>query len=110
MVEISGYRAMWLFVMFDLPVETRIQRKLAANFRKDLLKDGFSRIQYSVYARPCPSQEIATVHSRRVRLMIPPEGEVRILQVTDKQFGYMQCFFGKLPSKPEKAPQQLELF
>lgn len=39
---LSKYSLMWLYVMFDLPVQTKSQRKSAARFRKDLLKDGFS--------------------------------------------------------------------
>ena len=45
---LNGYSIMWLYVMFDLPVETKAQRKAAAGFRKDLLKDGFSMHQFSV--------------------------------------------------------------
>ena len=48
---------MWVMVMFDLPVGTKRQRKVAARFRKDLLEDGFWMLQFSVYARPCSSQE-----------------------------------------------------
>lgn len=32
---------MWLFVMFDLPVMTKKERKDATLFRKNLEKDGF---------------------------------------------------------------------
>ena len=46
---LNGYAIMWLYVMFDLPVETKSQRRVAARFRKDLLKDGFTMHQFSVY-------------------------------------------------------------
>lgn len=45
---ISGYRCMWLVAMFDLPVDTKAARRAYAQFRKALLKDGFSKMQFSV--------------------------------------------------------------
>jgi CRISPR-associated protein Cas2 len=109
-VLVNGYRAMWAIVLFDLPVRTKPQRRLAASFRKGLLEDGFWMLQYSVYARPCPSEESARVHARRVRRLLPPEGQVRILQMTDKQYGRMECFHGKLVQDVEHQPRQLEFF
>jgi CRISPR-associated protein Cas2 len=107
---ISGYRAMWLLVMFDLPVKTKPQRKAATGFRKNLLRDGFWMLQFSVYARPCPSEENAEVHHSRVKRWIPNEGSVRILSITDAQFGRMKCFLGPIPIPTEGMPRQLTLF
>ena len=77
---------MWLLVMFDPPVKTPKQRKLATGFRKSLLEDGFAMMRFSIYSRPCPSDENAAVHQERVKRWLPPEGSVRILKITDKQF------------------------
>lgn len=44
-------------------------------------------MQYSVYMRHSSSEENAQVHARRVKLHLPPDGEVRIIKITDKQFG-----------------------
>lgn len=107
---ISGYRCMWIVVMFDLPTDTRKARREYAIFRKHLIGNGFTMMQYSVYARHCPSKENAQVHIRRVRGHLPPDGEVRILTITDKQFERMQIFWGKVRKPPEQAPCQLELF
>ena len=101
---------MWLYVMFDLPVETKRQRKIAARFRKDLLKDGFGMHQFSVYVRHCASNEAATVHITRVKNMVPDEGLVSILKVTDKQFGDTIRFVGKKRKPPPPTPVQLEFF
>ncbi len=107
---VSGFRAMWLLVMFDLPVKTKAQRKLATGFRKALLDDGFDMIQYSVYSRPCPSEESAKAHFGHVQAALPPCGQVRILQFTDKQYARMLCFQGEIPVQTERMPSQLELF
>ncbi|MCC7087109.1 MAG: CRISPR-associated endonuclease Cas2 [Pirellulales bacterium] len=101
---------MWVLAMFDLPVDTKKARRNYALFRKLLLKDGFTRMQFSVYARHCASEESASVHVGRVERNVPPDGEVRLITITDKQFERMRVFWGKLRKPPEPAPCQLELF
>ncbi|HUT14026.1 MAG TPA: CRISPR-associated endonuclease Cas2 [Thermoguttaceae bacterium] len=101
---------MWLFAMFDLPVTTKKARKRYARFRKLLLEQGFSMLQYSVYARYCAGEEIATRHRHHIRAALPPEGYVRLLAVTDRQFGKMESYIGKSSEPPEEAPAQLTLF
>lgn len=107
---LNAYRIMWLYVMFDLPVETKKQRKHAALFRKNLIKDGFGMHQFSVYIRHCASGESAAVHIERVKYMVPEEGQVSILKVTDKQFGDTIQFVGRKSKPPPPTPQQLEFF
>jgi len=102
---------MWLFVFFDLPTNTKKERKAASGFRKKLLKDGFSMMQYSVYIRHSPSYESARVHTQRVKSFLPNRGKVSILMITDKQFGMIHNFWGKAVEKPKHKPLlQLELF
>ena len=106
----QAYRIMWLYVLFDLPTNTKRERKAAAGFRKLLLKDGFSMLQYSVYIRHCPSKENALVHVNRVEQGVPRKGYVSILTVTDKQFSQMVNFCGKESQAPLEKPLQMELF
>lgn len=101
---------MWVVAMFDLPVDTKAARRAYAQFRKALLKEGFSMLQFSVYARHCASEENAEVHVGRVQGFLPDDGEVRLLTITDKQFERMRVFWGKRRRAPEPAPKQLELF
>lgn len=101
---------MWVVAMFDLPVDTRAARKAYSEFRKHLLDDGFMMLQFSVYARHSPSEENALVHEERIRKALPDEGEVRVLTITDKQFGRMKVFYGKLRKDTEKPPEQLQFF
>lgn len=107
---ISAYQYMWVMAMFDLPVLTPLQRKRASRFRKDLVDDGFDMLQFSVYARHCANAENAEVHVNRVVSALPDEGEVRVLQFTDKQWERMQVFRGKKRGKGEKGGAQLEMF
>ena len=106
----SEYRIMWVLVFFDLPTDTRKHRKTYATFRKALMQDGFSMIQFSIYARHCASAQNATVHVQRVKNMLPNEGNICIMTITDKQFGNMEIFNGRSPDIPKCGGQQLELF
>ena len=96
--------------MFDLPVTTKKARKRYAQFRKLLLEQGFSMLQYSVYARYCASEEMALAHRDHVRGGLPPEGYVRLLAVTDRQFGKMESYIGEKSRSLESPPSQLVLF
>lgn len=109
-MRITGYRLMWVLAMFDLPTDSKPARKEYARFRKQLLRDGFRQMQYSVYSRPCPSRENAEVHLGRIEAHLPRDGEVRILVITDKQFERMRIFWGKSRCAAEQPPGQLELF
>jgi len=101
---------MWVVAMFDLPTDTKQARRAYTHFRKKLMQDGFTRMQYSVYIRHCASEENAAVHLGRIERVLPGDGEVRIITITDKQFERMRIFWGKKRKKPEPPPQQLELF
>lgn len=106
----SEYRIMWVLIFFDLPTETKKERKAAAEFRKQIMADGFTMFQFSIYTRHCASTENAEVHVKRVKNLLPEIGHVGILCITDKQFGGMELFYGKKETTPEVGGQQLELF
>ncbi len=101
---------MWLFAMFDLPVDTKAARKRYAQFRKLLLTEGFTMLQYSVYARHLASEESGNILKQRLRQALPADGQVRLLPVTDRQFGKMEVYFGKKRHKTEDPPAQFMLF
>ena len=106
----SEYRIMWVLVFFDLPTDTKKERKAYTVFRKRLMQDGFTMFQFSIYVRHCASRENADVHIKRVKSFLPPLGEVGILCITDKQFGMMEIFYAHKPVSPSAPGQQLELF
>ena len=106
----NAYKIMWTLVMYDLPTETKKERKAAARFRKDLLKDGFNMFQFSMYVRHSISNENAYVHKSRVKKVLPSLGKVGILQITDKQFGQMEIYYGRKEQELPAVSQQLELF
>lgn len=106
----NEYRVMWILVFFDIPTQTAKEKKDAAAFRKFLIKEGFTMLQYSVYVRHSMSWDNADVHTKRVKKYLPMYGNVCVVQLTDKQFGNMEMFTNAKPSPPPSGGIQLELF
>jgi CRISPR-associated protein Cas2 len=102
---------MRMLVFFDLPVVTRAERRAYAQFRRFLLNDGFDMIQFSVYGRILNGRDAEEKHLQRVIANLPPEGSVRVLTVTEKQFASMKLLVG-LPLFQEKqvTASQMLLF
>ena len=108
--QLSGYRLMWIFVMFDLPVTTREQARAATKFREFLLDEGFEKSQFSVYARFCNGKEQFETYMRRIEACLPDRGDVHILSFTDRQYENIVRFSGQRRRRQRKNPDQLALF
>lgn len=109
-MSLAPYRIMWAVVMFDLPVDSKQARREYTRFRKTLLRLGMAKMQFSVYAKALPSAEAGDYLATVVQMALPPRGEVRILMVTDRQFGKMEVYSGKKRAEPEEVPEQIGLF
>ncbi len=96
--------------MFDLPVGLAEERKAATKFRNTLLDLGFEMVQYSVYMRFFSSSKKIESHCKTAQRSLPKGGKVSILQITDKQYEKIVNFHGTKKEKPDKPPDQLELF
>lgn len=107
---LSGYRIMWVIVMFDLPVVESKERKAATEFRNSLLDMGFEMTQFSVYMRFCTSQAQLDTYCKRVEAALPEGGKVNILTFTDKQYERIISFHGKTRQSANKSPDQFDLF
>lgn len=101
---------MWLFALFDLPVKEKDQRRAYMKFRRLLLEQGFTQLQFSVYAQYCNSEEASIAKRRRIRNALPEDGHVRLLSITDKQFASMEIYLGKASAEPEEPLGQGLLF
>ena len=106
----SKYRMAWVLVFFDLPVGTTEERRDASNFRKDLIKDGYMMVQFSVYARPCGTADRVETQVRRLKSKIPSKGEVRGLMISDAQWGRMIIMRSHQKAEAEKMPAQMQFF
>lgn len=109
-MHINEYKVLWILVFFDLPTETKKERKIAARFRKEIMGDGFTMFQFSIYVRHCSSRENMEVHVKRLKRLLPEKGHVGMLTVTDKQFSSMEIFYGQKIVDQPKVSQQLEMF
>lgn len=109
MIPYSGYRLMWMMVMFDLPVGTKPERRRATQFRNFLLDQGFEMSQFSVYFRFCGDRNKVQPYVKRIRKKAPPGGKISILFFTDKQFSDIINIQNRCVQEPSKNPEQYML-
>ena len=109
-VYLSGYRLMWIFVMFDLPVGTKKQMREATKFREFLLDEGFEMSQFSVYARFCNGKDSFESYLKRIESNLPEKGEVHVLTFTDRQYEAIVRFSSQRRKSRAKNPDQLAMF
>jgi len=107
---LSGYRLMWILVMFDLPTDSKLQRKAATDFRNFLLDEGFERSQFSVYARFVNGKEAFATRVNRIERNLPDAGDVQILNFTDRQYRDIVHFSDQGRKRARENPQQLVMF
>ena len=97
----------WLLVLFDLPAVTTTEKRSHVRYRNRLLRLGFTRLQWSVYARSYPTQRATEPDVKLATQAVPKGGRVRALYVTDLQFGRMVCVDGFERRAPEEPPEQV---
>ena len=107
---VTGYRIMWVMVMFDLPVDTPERRRQAVRFRNDLLDLGFNMTQFSIYMKFCANRDVAASLKRQVNACIPPKGTVSLISFTDKQYEQMEVWHGRTADQSDRSRKQLRLF
>lgn len=86
---------MRLLIMFDLPVDTSKQQKEYRTFRKKLINEGFTMIQYSVYVRVCVNRKSAQFLEKKISTFLPSSGIIQSLMLTEKQYNDMHFLLGK---------------
>ena len=94
-VTMDKYNRLKIVCMFDLPTETNDDKREYRIFRKSLLENGFVMIQYSVYVRTCPNREFAKKFLPKLKKIVPSNGNVRLVTITEKQYNDMEFIVGK---------------
>lgn len=102
----SPYKIMRLLLFFDLPMTTQEERRIYARFRKDLLKNGFSMVQFSVYVKIFPNRISMMQYIDTLRNNLPPKGSVRVMGVTNKQYERMLIMVGGKTIQEEKLTEE----
>ena len=103
-------RFLRLIVFFDLPTNSALERKSAARFRNFLIKNGFFMMQYSIYCRLCRGQDGINKYKNRLQLALPGEGNVRAMQVTEKQYVNIDILIGNKSEQESIGEEGLLLF
>ena len=79
-------RFMRLIVMFDLPTETKTDLKNYRLFVKNLINEGYIRLQFSIYSKLCINKDSAVTASKKLKRMAPHKGDIRYLVITEQQY------------------------
>lgn len=88
------YRIMRLIVMFDLPTETAADRRNYRNFRKHLIKSGYSMMQYSIYSKIILNRSVLNHQMINLKQHAPPKGYVETLTITENQYANINVIVG----------------
>ena len=113
---VGPFKMGWILVMFDLPVGTKEEIRIATHFRRSLLDDGYVMMQFSVYMRSCADYERMQKHAKRLQIFTPSGGNVRAIFITDKQweksFNIISKSYvmNKKETIPKAQPQQFEFW
>ena len=98
----SSFREMRMIVIFDLPTKTDNDKREYRRFRKNLLKEGFIMIQFSVYSRFCRNDTEYAKYVRKIKKVAPKtKGEIRIIGLTEKQYEKMHLISSKRKTDEE---------
>ena len=85
---------MRLLIMFDLPVVKPEDLKAYNRFRKNLLKDGYVMMQYSIYVKCFPNKTSAMQGLSKLRTAVPDKGAVRAMIITEAQYQDLKILVG----------------
>ena len=98
---------MRVLVFFDLPVLTSENRRAYAKFRRFLLKNGFLKLQESVYCKLALNSSAVNAIVDNVHKNKPEEGLIQLLTVTEKQYAKMDIILGQVKSEVLDTDERL---
>jgi len=81
--------------MFDLPTQTSADRRNYRHFRKFLIKNGYSMMQFSVYSKIVLNRSVLNYQMKLLKENAPPDGYVEALVVTESQYANINIIVGE---------------
>lgn len=81
--------------MFDLPVESSTERRNYRRFRKFLIENGYSMMQYSIYSKIILNHSVLSYQKQNIKRNVPPKGYVELLVVTEHQYANIELVVGE---------------
>lgn len=98
---------MRVLIFFDLPTETREDRRDYMRFRKFLIKSGYMMIQESVYSKLSLNSGQTEQIIEEVKKHRPQKGSVQILSITEKQYSKMEILSGNVDTDVLNSDERL---
>ncbi len=98
---------MRVLIFFDLPTETREDRRDYTRFRKFLIKSGYMMIQESVYSKLSLNSGQTEQIIEEVKKHRPQKGSVQILSITEKQYSKMEILSGNVDTDVLNSDERL---
>lgn len=86
-------------LFFDLPVLTSKNRRDYRKFVKDIKKTGFYRLQESVFVKMSIDYSSAKFAIQGIKSLLPPDGSIFCITITEKQFSEMEVLLGDSSSE-----------
>lgn len=86
---------MRLIVFFDLPMLTDKNRRDYVIFHRFLEKNGFIRMQNSVYTKLVINNVTSKAVKERIYKNLPPCGLIELLEITENQFSKIEYLSGQ---------------
>ena len=96
------YKFMRMILFFGLPMTTKKEICVYTQFRKYLIKCGFSMLQYSVYCKVFNNIEAAKNYEKVLKKNVPLQGQIRIMIITEKQYNDIEIIIGGKCIQEEK--------
>ncbi len=87
---------MRILLFYDLPFDNKADTKQYTKFRNNLLKLGYTLIQYSVYSRVVQTKSMVEQHINKVKKILPINGSVRAIVLTERQYNDMYILRGEV--------------
>ena len=85
---------MRIIVMYDPPVADMQDRREYSRFRQFLVRDGYTRLQNSVYTRLAVDTKNVEAAILRLKAYLPEAGLVQVLRVSEISFCSMLTLCG----------------
>lgn len=88
-------RDMRILLIFDLPTMEAYERKEYRVFRTQLVKHGYTMIQFSVYMKNFNKQITLREEVEKLHKYIPRSGSIRAISLTEHQWQNMEYVLGE---------------
>lgn len=84
-----------ILILYDLPTVSAGDKKAGTEFRKNLIRSGYQRIQKSVYVKLIRNRRTINSELANLRNILPPNGDIKALLMSLNEFKNMVSLTGE---------------